>query len=142
MDNTFRERKLLLLKIQSGRLKLREDLACGTITTEDIIWLSKRDCGYGLEKVTTEKEKLLQEIYNSPFLLCDQDNLDLRIKTLLPYILENRYKTEIEELKYFYSSGFITKEELKAKRDLIKYSYYYTSEDGQYILRRGHVKTL
>ena len=86
--------------------------------------------------------ELLQEIFNAPFLLCDQPMLSLSFKKLLPSILGARYAHEVEELKQMRQLGYITKDELKEQRDLLKYSYYYTSEEGSYILRRGHVKNV
>ena len=138
MNSIFRKKQLLLLKVQSVRLKLGQNIFDGNITVDDIVWLYQKNNNFGLEEVSTEKEKLLQEIFNCPFLLCDQDFLDPSIKEKLPEILRSRYSAEIQELKYFYNNGDITKEEYQEQRDLIKYSYYYTSEEGQYILRRGH----
>lgn len=142
MEDKFSERRIIALKVESARLRIGEKLSVGTITTEDLVWLLKQGSDYGLVKVSTAKEKLLQEIFNAPFLLCDQDMLDLNLKKLLPAILRSRYTTEVDELTHMRNSGLISKEELKEKRNLLKYCYYYTSEEGQHILRREHVKNV
>lgn len=142
MEDIFKERRLMALKIQSARLRVERELSEGTITTEDLVCLVNQSSDYGIAKVSTTKEKLLQELFNSPFLLCDQDMLDWDVKQILPNILRSRYSMEMKELKQLCKLGFITKEELKRKGDLVRYCYYYTSEEGQYILRRGHVKNV
>jgi len=142
MDNIFEQKRLLSLKIKIARLKIGKKLLLGEITLDDLVGLYQNKNNYGLEQVTTKKEKQLQEIFNCPFLLCDQDCLDWSFKKELPKILSIRYGAELGELRYCYTAGYITKEEYKEQRDLIKYSYYYTSEEGQYILRSGHMKNI
>ena len=142
MENKYTERKLISLKVAAARIKVAGEIERGTITEKDLVWLMNQDSNFGLEKELNAKQKLLQEIFNSPFLLCDQPALSLTLKKLLPSILGVRYSHEVEELKQMRNLGYISKEELKEKRDLLKFSYYYTSEEGSYILRRGHVKNV
>ena len=142
MEDKYTERKLISLKVASARIKVAEEIRRGIITEEDLVWLINQDSCFGLEKKLTAKQKLLQEIFNSPFLLCDQPALSLNFKKLLPSILGARYTHEVEELKQMRNLGYITKEELKEQREELKFSYYYTSEEGSYILRRGHVKNV
>jgi len=140
MENKYIERRLLALRIQSARLRFSEEIANDEITTEDIVWLLKQNSSFGTEQVSDSKQKILREIFNSPFLLCDQPQLDTSIRELLPNILETRYVQEVEELKQMRNLGYIDKEEEKGQKQLLKFCYYYTSEEGQYILRRKHVK--
>jgi len=142
MEDKFKQRKITALKIQTARLRLGGEFERKTITTDDLAWLLRQNSDFGLVEVSSSKEKVLQEIFNAPFLLCDQVALDLEIKKLLPSILGVRYHQEVEELKYLRSLGDMSKEEVKEQIDFLKFCYYYTSEEGQQILRRGHVKSV
>ena len=140
MKDKFKERKIAALRIDAARLRIGKELEGNLIGTDDLIGLLIQSNDFGLIPVVSIKEKVLQEIFNAPFLLCDQAVLDVEVKKLLPDILANRYRQEIEELKYYRSLGYMTREEANEQLEFIKFCYYYTSEEGQYILRRGHIK--
>ena len=71
MENKYTERQLISLKVASARIKIAEELRIGAITEEDLIWLMGQDSNFGLETDLSTKERLLQEIFNAPFLLCE-----------------------------------------------------------------------
>ena len=80
---------------------------------------------------------MLRQIVGSPFVLCDQERLSLDVKKMLPIILRIRCKDEMEELQKMKELGFINDEEFKEEREMIKFSYYLSSEDGRQILKTG-----
>lgn len=142
MKTIFNKKRNMGLKIQAARLRIGVELTRGTISNEDLISLLDENINFGLGKSLTREEKLLQEIYNCPFLLCDQPCLDLSVKEVLLTLLQKRYNVEVQELKDQRSHGHLTKEQVQEARDMLKYCYFYTSQDGEQILRRGSVKTL
>ena len=139
------KKKNNLIRIEAARQALNIYLENGFITEEDILRLLKKKSDYGFrykDKVQTYKKSILRDIFNSPFILCDQDNLSLNIKQLLPLILKSRYDREIDELKYMLENGYINKEEYIEEEKLLKYNYYGSSKDGKSILKNGHVDNL
>ena len=141
--NNLETRKLETLeRINKARIKLDQELKCGLITDSDIFSLLKRDKNYSLERVKNYKDFLLKQIICSPFVLCDQSRLSINLKKILPIMLEIRSKDEIEELEKMQELGFINDEEFKEEKEMIKFTYYLSSEDGREILRTGHVKNV
>lgn len=140
MDDKNAERKIIFQKVAFARLNLAEEIKRGVITEEDIIGLMSQDCSFGLEKQLKFKKKLLGEIFNSPFLLCDQPYLSEKIKKLLPTILRTRYEFEIEELYYLEGAGYISTDELIDKKAMLKFCYYETSIEASEIFHSGYVK--
>lgn len=136
----FDKKRIVGLKIQAARLRIRVELSNGTFSNEDLMSLLQQHVNFGVDKNLTYEEKLLQEIYNCPFLLCDQPSLDESIREVLPTLLQNRYNIEVQELKNQRSLGYLTKEQLQEEREMLKYCYFYTSQEGEQILRRGYVK--
>lgn len=139
------KKKTNLIRIENARQALNVYLENGFITEEDILGLLNKKSDYGFkykDKVQTYKKCILRDIFNSPFILCDQDCLSLNIKQLLPIILKVRYDKEIDELKYMLENGYIKKEEYIEEEKLIKYNYYGSSKDGKSILKNGHVDVL
>lgn len=139
------KKKINLIRIEEARHTLNAYLQNGFITEEDILHLLKVKSDYGFkykDKIQSYKSSVLRSIYNSPFILCDQNCLSLNLKQLLPIILKCRYETEIDELKYMLENGFIKKEEYIETEKLIKYNYYGSSNDGKNILKTGHVDNL
>lgn len=139
------KKKINLVRIETARHALNIYLENGFITEEDILHLLKVKSDYGFkykDKVQTYKKCILRDIFNSPFILCDQDSLSLNVKQLLPIILKSRYDKEIDELKYMLENGFINKEEYIEEEKLMKYNYYGSSKDGKSILKNGHVDNL
>lgn len=139
MANLTKSKKLKLLKIERERLYISNLLENNILTDEDILYLIKKDASYGLVETKNKSKLYLKDIFNCPFLLCDQDYLSLNMKKLLPYLLDARYKAEQEELNYQYKEGFLSKEELDKQLDELLFVYYKSSQDGKNILKTGHV---
>lgn len=139
------KKKINLARIETARHTLNIYLENGFITEEDILHLLKVKSDYGFkykDRKHSYKSSVLRDIFNSPFILCDQDCLSLNIKQLLPIILKTRYDKEIDELKYMLENGYINKEESIEAEKLLKYNYYGSSKDGKSILKNGHVDNL
>ena len=131
--------KELKSKINQARSVLNIRLQNGFITESDIIHLLYENQNFSLMMAkNSHKLNTLKEIFNSPFILCDQENLSMNIKKLLPLLLQCRYEMEIKELNNFLESGFISKEEYENQENLLKYCYYESSQDGKNILKTGH----
>lgn len=140
MGRKVSEKTLMLLRIERARIELNADLYNGLVTEADIYELFNCGLEFGLSKSNDIKIKRLKEIFNCPFLLCDQDILSFNMKKLLPMILKSRYTTEVEELYKLYEDGLMSPEELLNRKELIKFAFYNTSKEGKYILKNGHVK--
>ena len=97
---------------------------------------------YILSSPKSYKELLLKQIAINPFLLCDQDNLDLNVKKIIPVLLTLRSNSEIDELEMMQELDFISEQELKEEIQMVKFNYYLSSEDGRNILKKGHVKNV
>ena len=113
MSGLTNSKKIKLLRIEKARLELAVNLKNKLITEEDILSLGHKNINYGINKSKIKlgyKQAVLRSIFNCPFVLCDQDNLNLCIKKILPIFLKSRYKVEEEELKYQYNEGYISKE--------------------------------
>lgn len=136
MGDKFRGRQIIALRIQENRLKISEQIEGKIITIDDLIWVFKQNRDFGLKKLVCPKEKMLQEIFNAPFLLCDQSILNSETKKILFSFLEERYQQEIEELNCLCYLGYLTLNEKQEKIELLKYCYYHTSEDGKCILEK------
>ena len=139
------KKKENLVRIEQARHTLNLYLQNAFITEEDILHLLKVKNDYGFKyknKFHSYKSSVLRSIYNSPFILCDQDYLSLNVKQLLPLILKCRFEKEIDELKYMLENDLIGKEEYTEQEKLIKYCYYGSSKDGKNILKNGHVDNL
>jgi len=135
------EQKIKLAQIELARKKVDYYIKNGTITEEDIINLAFQDKDYGIINPIKErhKESILKDIYNCPFLLCDQE-LSLLIKKMLPTFLQSRYEMEINELEYQYELCFITKEEFEKTKKMLEFCYYRSSIEGKEIKKNGKVK--
>ena len=121
MKELTRERELLLLRIERARVMLAGELERGFITSKDIINSFSSNDNYRLSNNHEYKINVLKNIINSPFILCDQNNLDMDIKKLLPNILKVRYDSEIEELYTLYENGDITDDELLEGKEKLKF---------------------
>lgn len=142
MDNLELRQKQELTKITEARELLNYYLLTGLITQKDIYNILKKDCNYIFSKSLNFKDQIIKEIISSPFILCDQDRLDLNIKKILPMILKIRSGMEIDELEMMNELGMISDEELKTELQMIKYNYYLSSSEGCQILKNGHVKSV
>lgn len=132
----------LLKRIQLLRFKLNKEIENGLISEDDIISVIKGNINYIFckdKKVQSYKQKVLKDIYNCPFLLCDQNNVSLKIKKLLPLFLNMRYLKEIEEIEYLLKSSYINNKEYEELIKVTKFTYFESSIDGKNILENGQV---
>lgn len=137
------QKRLNLFRIEQARFMLNYNIENDIITEGDIISILKLDSNFALNKKNTNyKTKVLRDIYNSPFILCDQKNLSLDFKKILPIILNTRYLIELEELNLMYKKGYIDKDEYTFEEKMLKFNYYQSSEDGKNILKTGHVSNV
>ena len=140
MSRLTNSKKIKLLKIEKARLILSQHLKDNFITEKDIIHLIDKDINYGIRKSKERlsyKESVLKDIFNCPFLLCDQEYLSINIKKLLPVYLDVRYNTEKEMIEYYHNQCFISDEEYKEQLDELEFCYYKSSNDGKNILKTG-----
>lgn len=134
-----------LKRIKYARKILNLELENGLITEDDVLSLLNKRNDYGFRnkgKTQSYKQSVLRDIFNSPFILCDQENLSLNIKQLLPLFLNCRYQMEIEELDSLLEGCFISKEDYEKLKKIIDFNYYGSSKDGKNILKTGHVDNL
>ena len=137
-----KEKKLKLLQIEKARFILDSELDNDFITEQDIIDLLSVNSNYGIKSNNIKysyKQSLLKSIFNSPFVLCDQNKVSISVKKILPLFLNCRYEMEIEQLNYLKQNGYFNEEEYQKEKDLIKFCYYESSIDGKNILKTGHV---
>ena len=137
MEDKYREKEFAAFAIKLSRGKVGQALSSGIITNADLVWLIKQNASFGITPVATKKHRLLQEIFNAPFLLCDQPSLDGSIKSLLPSMLVARYSHEVDELKCMQEIGYIDKQEEETEIEMLRYVYYETSEEGKAILQKN-----
>lgn len=143
--NLTETKKIKLLEIEKARILLNIELENGVITEKDLINLLSEKADYGFIKsneFNSYKRRVLKDIFNSPFILCDQKNLSIRVKKLLPIFLNCRYSMEKDYLNYMYNECYISKEEYELEKKLIKFYYFQSSEDGKSILKTGHVNNV
>lgn len=132
----------LLKKIQLLRFKLNKELENGLVSEDDIIFLMNNNKGYIYcknKELQSYKQKVLKDIYNCPFLLCDQNNVSLKIKKLLPLFLHMRYLKEIEEIEFLLKSSYINNKEYEELIKITRFTYFESSIDGKNILENGQV---
>ena len=131
---------VLQLKIDKERYYLEELLKSGKIDEKKLINLMNQEAWFGIpysgEELTLEKEAL-REIYNAPFILCDQEFLPDNIKKLLPVFLEDFYKRKRDGFRKQYEDGDITGNEYANRVKILKYMTYESSEDGKNIKKNG-----
>lgn len=136
--NITEKKKLTLLRIEKARLILDEELSRGVITEKDIAYLLRINSFYGLKtsnKIYNYKQSILIDIFNSPFILLDQYNLSIDIKKVLPIIINTRYNMELDQLNLYYNEGYISNKEYEEEKQLLKYCYYESSNEGKRILK-------
>ena len=134
------ENKKILYVIERERCRLKYDFDHGEIVDEDIFNLINNfDLEFLLKKDSkiNYKENLLRKIFNSPFLLCDQENMSKNMKLVLPIFLDYRYNQELEELNYQYKLGFMEKKEYESRKKELFFAYYMSSKDGRNIIKTG-----
>lgn len=141
MKQLTREMQRRLYNIEKVKTELSKYLEASIITEKDIFCLLKKDMNFGvryLDSSNNPKEKMLKNIFNCPFLLCDQKLISNDIKELLPYFLRARYETEKETLRVYFEQSFIDENEYKEELENLKFFYYESSNDGRCILETGH----
>ena len=141
MKNITREMQRRIYNIEKAKIELSRYLEASIITEKDIIDMIKKDINYGVRNLNTagkHKETMLKNIFNCPFLLCDQELLSIELKQLLPQLLSVRYNTELENLKVYLEQGFIDENEYKETKEELKFFYYEYSQDGRSIFETGH----
>lgn len=142
MKKLTKNQELLLLRIEKARVMLTGELERGFITSRDIISCFSKDSNYRLSNNYEYKINVLKNIINCPFLLCNQDNLDMDIKKILPNILKERYDSEMEELYTLHENGDITDDELLESKEMLKFCYYESSVEGKQIFKNGKLKKI
>ncbi|MBQ9071981.1 MAG: hypothetical protein IJY25_02360 [Bacilli bacterium] len=145
MGKLSKEKVEKLIKIEMARAEVNFNLVNGFITDSDILSLNFVKPNFGINNINRKKEPktaILMDIYNCPFILCDQENLSLEVKQILPAFLEYRFKMEVKQLYNYYKQGMFSKEEYNKQREMIKFCYYKSSSDGKTILETGHVKDI
>ena len=141
MKNLTIEMQKRVYNVEKTKIQLNRYLASGLITEEDIIGLLKKDINFGVRNLNTSKDPkkmMLKNIFNCPFLLCDQPAISNELKELLPYLLGARYNTELDNLKVYLEQGFIDEKEYIEAEEELKFFYYEYSFDGRSILETGH----
>lgn len=140
MKKINNEMKINLLKIENMRITLGSYLKNGLINEKDIFDLAKFNTNYGCTKAEKEnyKELILKQIYNCPFLLCDQENLSNNVRSILPMFLNARYNVELNELNYMLDEGQLSFDEYIDEKEKLKFYYYESSIDGKKIKNKGY----
>ena len=85
MGRLTNSKKEKLIRIEAARYVLGRNLENGLITEEDIFLLASKKINYGIKsgsKKYSYKEAVLKDIFNCPFLLCDQKNLSIDEKNI------------------------------------------------------------
>lgn len=143
MNKLNNEKKINLLKIEKARVILDADLRNGLITEKDIVGLLKVDSDYGHTKQgkLSYKESALKQIYNCPFLLCDQVHLSCRVSSILPIFLNIRYDMELDELDELLETEQISFDEYMDAKEMLKFCYYWSSKEGKEIMENRNTKS-
>ena len=139
---TKNDKKKIITQIDTARFILSSKLQNESINDNDILSLFEESSDYGVTKIKniSNKEKLKKEIFNYPFLLCDQDCLSDSVKKSLQLFLKRRYNMELNELEYLLESGQISQDEYLDSKEMLKFCYYETSWDGKRMVERKKVK--
>ena len=130
------EDRINLLRIEEAKLILSNYLSKGIIKDKDLINLFNESDDYGISnnKKNSKKERMLKQVFNCPFLLCNQENLSKQVKELFPIFLQRRYNMELEELGYLLNNDSISYDEYLNRKKSLKLYYYLSSKDGEKIL--------
>ena len=141
MGRISNERKIRLLKIEKARIELGRELKTGFINDSDIMYMLSKDVNFGTHKKREFfRHKILKDIMNCPYLLCDQENLSPNIKVILPSILISRFNIEKNELDYQFENCYITEEEYNNELDELEYFYFKSTEEGKEIFKNIYQK--
>lgn len=142
MGRISNSKKIKLLRIEKARLELGRELERQFINEGDIMYMLSKDVNFGTEvKREGFRHKILKDIMNCPFILCDQENLSPNIKVILPSILISRFNIEKNELDYQFENCYITEEEYNNELDELEYFYFKSTEEGKEIFKNIYQKT-
>lgn len=135
----IKDRENLIIKLKSERAFISGMLENNELPKIQLLMLFNFPSEYGLkgfENKASLRSKVYKQIYNSPFLLCDQEHLNPSVKGPFEKFLNNRYVQELEEAYAMFNSGELSIDEyLDACNDL-EFCYYKTSEEGEKILEK------
>lgn len=141
MGRISNSKKIKLLRIEKARLELGRELERQFINEGDIMYMLSKDVNFGTEvKREGFRHKILKDIMNCPFILCDQENLSPNIKVILPSILISRFNIEKNELDYQFENCYITEEEYNNELDELEYFYFKSTEEGKEIFKNIYQK--
>ena len=142
MGRLSNSKKIKLLRIEKARLELGRELKTGFINDSDIIYMLSKDVNFGTHKKREFfRHKILKDIMNCPYLLCDQENLSPEIKRILPSILISRFNIEKDELDYQFENCYIDKETYNKELEELEYFYFKSTEEGKEIFKNMYQKT-
>ena len=142
MENLTKNRQENLNRLSKVRKQVSDALQSGLLTDADIINIVGKDANYGIRNISAHqnlKGMMLKNIFNCPFLLCDQEYLSAQIKELLPHLLKARYNTEKDTLNCYLEQCFIDESEYKQELEDLEFYFYKSSNDGINIIETGHV---
>lgn len=141
MGRLTNSKKIKLLRIEKARLELARELKTEFIDESDIMYVLSKDVNFGtVKKREGFRHKILKDIMNCPFILCDQENLSPNIKVILPSILISRFNIEKNELDYQFENCYITEEEYNNELDELEYFYFKSTEEGKEIFKNIYQK--
>lgn len=142
MGRLSNSKKIKILRIEKARLELGRELQTGFIDDSDIMYMLSKDVNFGTHKKREFfRYKILKDIMNCPFLLCDQEYLSPKIKFMLPYILISRFNIEKDELDYQFENCYIDEETYNKELDELEYFYFKSTEEGKEIFKNMYQKT-
>ncbi len=141
MGRISNSKKIKLLRIEKAKLELGRELERQFINEGDIMYMLSKDVNFGTEvKREFLRRKILKDIMNCPFLLCDQEYLSPNIKAILPSILISRFNIEKNELDYQFENFYITEEKYNNEISDLEYFYFKSSEEGKEIFKNIYQK--
>ena len=141
MGRITNTKKIKLLRIEKARFELGRELQTEFINKADIMYILSKDVNYGTHKQQESfRHKILKDIMNCPFLLCDQENLSPEIKKMLPYILTSRFNIEKDELDYQFKNFYIDEETYNEEIAELEYFYFKSTEEGKEIFKNVYQK--
>lgn len=141
MERLSNSKKIKLLRIEKARFELGRELETGFINDSDIMYMLSRDVNFGTHKKREFfRRKILKDIINCPFILCDQENLSPNIKAILPSILISRFNIEKDELDYQFENCYIDEETYNKELDELEYFYFKSTEEGKEIFKNIYQK--
>ena len=142
MGRISNSKKIKILRIEKARLELGRELQTGFINDSDIDYILNKHVNFGTHKKRDNfRHKILRDIMNCPFLLCDQEYLSPKIKFMLPYILISRFNIEKDELDYQFENFYIDEETYNKEIDELEYFYFKSTEEGKEIFKNIYQKT-